>query len=65
MATFETTRAHLATEVGDRTHHHRATRKCCNDGKQRIAVDADEGTRHALDVLGFDYDVVGRSTDEP
>lgn len=27
--------------------------------KQRIAVFADEGTRHALDVLGFDYDVVG------
>ncbi|HEX6306302.1 MAG TPA: M14 family zinc carboxypeptidase [Anaerolineales bacterium] len=26
---------------------------------QRIAVFADEGTRHALDVLGFDYDVVG------
>jgi hypothetical protein len=29
--------------------------------EQRIAVYADEGTRHALDVLGFDYDVVGRS----
>jgi hypothetical protein len=28
--------------------------------KQRIAVYADEGVRHALDVLGFDYDVVGR-----
>jgi hypothetical protein len=27
--------------------------------KQRIAVYADEGTRHALKVLGFDYDVVG------
>ena len=29
--------------------------------KQRIAVYADEGTHHALKVLGFDYDVVGRS----
>ena len=29
--------------------------------KQAIAVYADEGTRHALEVLGFDYDVVGRS----
>jgi hypothetical protein len=29
--------------------------------KQSIAVYADEGTRHALDVLGFDYDVVGRT----
>jgi hypothetical protein len=29
--------------------------------KQRIAVYADEGTNHALEVLGFDYDVVGRS----
>jgi hypothetical protein len=29
--------------------------------KQSIAVYADEGTRHALDVLGFDYDVVGRA----
>ncbi len=29
--------------------------------KQRIAVYADEGTRHALEVLGFDYDAVGRS----
>jgi hypothetical protein len=29
--------------------------------QQRIAVYADEGTRHALDVLGFDYDEVGRS----
>jgi hypothetical protein len=29
--------------------------------EQRIAVYADEGTRHALEVLGFDYDVVGRS----
>jgi hypothetical protein len=29
--------------------------------EQRIAVYADEGTRHALDVLGFDYDEVGRS----
>jgi hypothetical protein len=28
---------------------------------QRIAVYADEGTRHALDVLGFDYDEVGRT----
>jgi hypothetical protein len=28
--------------------------------KQRIAVYADEGVHHALDVLGFDYDVVGR-----
>jgi len=27
--------------------------------KQRIAVFDDGGTRHALDVLGFDYDVVG------
>ena len=26
---------------------------------QRIAVFADEGTRHALDQLGFDYDTVG------
>lgn len=26
---------------------------------QRIAVFADEGTRHALDVMGFDYDRVG------
>ena len=29
--------------------------------KQRIAVYADEGTHHALEVLGFDYDVVGRN----
>ena len=29
--------------------------------KQKIAVYADEYTRYALDVLGFDYDVVGRS----
>jgi hypothetical protein len=29
--------------------------------KQRIAVYADEGTNHALEVLGFDYDEVGRS----
>jgi hypothetical protein len=29
--------------------------------KQKIAVYADEGTRHALEVLGFDYDAVGRS----
>ncbi len=29
--------------------------------KQRIAVYADEGVNHALDVLGFDYQVVGRS----
>jgi hypothetical protein len=29
--------------------------------KQSIAVYADEGTRHALEVLGFDYDVVGRT----
>ena len=29
--------------------------------KQMIAVYADEGTRHALEVLGFDYDVVGRT----
>ncbi|MDH3261591.1 MAG: M14 family zinc carboxypeptidase [Acidimicrobiia bacterium] len=29
--------------------------------KQSIAVYADEGTVHALEVLGFDYDVVGRS----
>ena len=29
--------------------------------KQRIAVYADEGTNHALEVLGFDYDAVGRS----
>jgi hypothetical protein len=29
--------------------------------KQRIAVYADEGTNHALEVLGFDYDVVGRN----
>lgn len=29
--------------------------------KQRIAVYADEGTNHALEVLGFDFDVVGRS----
>jgi hypothetical protein len=28
---------------------------------QRIAVYADEGTRHALEVLEFDYDVVGRT----
>jgi hypothetical protein len=28
---------------------------------QRIAVFADEGTRHALDVLGFDYDTVSTS----
>ena len=28
---------------------------------QRIAVYADEGTRHALDVLGFDYEEVGRT----
>lgn len=28
---------------------------------QSIAVYADEGTRHALEVLGFDYDAVGRS----
>jgi hypothetical protein len=29
--------------------------------KQRIAVYADEGVNHALDVLGLDYQVVGRS----
>ena len=29
--------------------------------KQTIAVYADEGTRHALEVLGFDYDAVSRS----
>jgi hypothetical protein len=29
--------------------------------KQKIAVYADEGTRHALEVLGFEYDAVGRS----
>ena len=29
---------------------------------QRIAVFADEGTRHALDQLGFDYDMVGTAT---
>jgi hypothetical protein len=29
--------------------------------KQRIAVYADEGTNHALEVLGFDYDVVGET----
>lgn len=29
--------------------------------KQRIAVYADEYTRYALDVLGFDYDAVGRT----
>ena len=29
--------------------------------KQEIAVYADEGTRHALEVLGFDFDAVGRS----
>jgi len=29
--------------------------------KQSIAVYADEGTNHALEVLGFDYDVVGRT----
>ncbi len=29
--------------------------------EQRIAVYADEGTNHALEVLGFDYDEVGRS----
>jgi len=29
--------------------------------KQRIAVYADEYTRYALDVLGFDYDAVGRN----
>jgi hypothetical protein len=29
--------------------------------EQHIAVYADEGTNHALEVLGFDYDVVGRS----
>ena len=29
--------------------------------KQTIAVYADEGTHHALEVLGFEYDVVGRS----
>jgi len=29
--------------------------------EQKIAVYADEGTRHALEVLGFDYDEVGRS----
>ena len=29
--------------------------------KQRIAVYADEYTRYALDVLGFDYDTVGRN----
>jgi hypothetical protein len=28
---------------------------------QSMAVFADEGTRHALEVLGFDYDVVGTS----
>jgi hypothetical protein len=28
---------------------------------QRIAFYAGEGTRHALDVLGFDYDTVGRT----
>jgi hypothetical protein len=28
---------------------------------QSIAVYADEGTNHALEVLGFDYDVVGRT----
>jgi hypothetical protein len=32
-----------------------------NMKKQRIAVYADEGTNHALEVLGFDYDAVGRS----
>jgi hypothetical protein len=29
--------------------------------EQKIAVYADEGTLHALEVLGFDYDEVGRS----
>jgi hypothetical protein len=29
--------------------------------KQSIAVYADEGTRHALEVLGFEYETVGRS----
>jgi len=29
--------------------------------KQSIAVYADEGTNHALEVLGFEYDVVGRT----
>ncbi len=29
--------------------------------KQSIAVYSDEGTSHALEVLGFDYDVVGRN----
>jgi hypothetical protein len=29
--------------------------------KQSIAVYADEGTNHALEVLGFEYDVVGRN----
>ena len=27
--------------------------------KQKIALFADEGTRHALDVMGFEYDTVG------
>jgi hypothetical protein len=29
--------------------------------EQKIAVYADEGTNHALEVLGFDYDVVSRT----
>jgi hypothetical protein len=29
--------------------------------EQKIAVYADEGTRHAIEVLGFDYDSVGRT----